>query len=183
MPTEFEATAHYLKDDHGDDIEPKATIPEAAAKATEETTDWGPPMLGALAVNLATFIGVFLLFPPVKKLSARPLFGAMLFAFAAGALLACAFFLLLFEATHLVAVGWSAEVDVLWALGDHDLGRPGLATCRGDDLQYHHAGGQGWGLRPPPLVRSLLLRREILLRRERQRQRIQSPSLGPQLGL
>ena len=117
MPTEFEATAHYLKDDHGDDIEPKATIPEAAAKATEETTDWGPPMLGALAVNLATFIGVFLLFPPVKKLSARPLFGAMLFAFAAGALLACAFFLLLFEATHLVAVGWSAEVDVLWRWG------------------------------------------------------------------
>ena len=64
-------------------------IPEAAAKATEETTDWGPPMLGALTVNLATFIGVFLLFPPVKKMSARPLFGAMLFAFAAGALLAC----------------------------------------------------------------------------------------------
>ena len=57
VPTEFEATAHYLKDDHGDDIEPKATIPEAAAKATEETTDWGPPMLGALTVNLATFIG------------------------------------------------------------------------------------------------------------------------------
>ena len=117
VPTEFEATAHYLKDDHGDDIEPKATIPVAAAKATEETTDWGPPMLGALTVNLATFIGVFLLFPPVKKMSARPLFGAILFAFAAGALLACAFFLLLFEATHLVAVGWSAEVDVLWRWG------------------------------------------------------------------
>ena len=116
MPTEFEATAHYLKDDHGDDIEPKAEIPAAAAAATEET-DWGPPMLGALTVNLATFIGVFLLFPPVRKLSAKPLFGAMLFAFAAGALLACAFFLLLFEATHLVAVGWSAEVDVVWRWG------------------------------------------------------------------
>jgi hypothetical protein len=59
VPTEFEATAHYLKDDRGDDIEPKATIPEAAAKATEETTDWGPPMLGALTVNLATFIECF----------------------------------------------------------------------------------------------------------------------------
>ena len=116
VPTEFEATAHYLKDDHGDDIEPKATIPAAAAEATEET-DWGPPMLGAVIVNLATFIGVILLFPPVKKLSARPLFSAMLFAFAAGALLACAFFLLLFEATHLVAVGWTAEVDVLWRWG------------------------------------------------------------------
>ena len=41
----------------------------------------------------------------------------MLFAFAAGALLACAFFLLLFEATQHVAVGWSAEVDVLWRWG------------------------------------------------------------------
>ena len=122
MPIEFEATSHYLKDDHGNDIEPKATIPEAAeaTEATEET-DWGPPMLGAFIVNLATFIGVFLLFPPVKKMSARPVFGAMLFAFAAGALLACAFFLLLFEATHLVAVGWSAEVDVVWRWGTMTL--------------------------------------------------------------
>ena len=97
VPTEFEATAHYLKDDHGHDIEPKATILAAAAEATEET-DWGPPMLGAVMVNLATFIGVFLLFPPVKKMSARPLFGAMLFAFAAGALLACAILRLLLAA-------------------------------------------------------------------------------------
>ena len=116
VPTEFEATAHYLKDDHGHDIEPIAELPEQAAAATEET-DWAAPMLSALVVNLATFIGVFLLFPPVKKLSGKPLFSAMLFAFAAGALLACAFFLLLFEATHLVAMGWSAEVDVLWRWG------------------------------------------------------------------
>lgn len=31
--------------------------------------------------------------------------------------MACAFFLLLFEAIHLVAVGWTAEVDVLWRWG------------------------------------------------------------------
>lgn len=116
MPTEFEATAHYLKDDHGHDIEPGAELPEAAAE-TEEEVDWGAPMLGAIIVNLATFIGVILLFPPVKKLSGVPLFNAILFAFAAGALLACAFFLLLFESTHLVAVGWSAEVDVVWRWG------------------------------------------------------------------
>ena len=84
-PTEFEATAHYLKDDHGDDIEPKATIPAEAAAAATEETDWGAPMIGALAVNLATFIGVLLLFPPVRKMSGKPLFSAMLFAFAAGA--------------------------------------------------------------------------------------------------
>ena len=28
VPTEFENTAHYLKDDHGDDIEPVAELPE-----------------------------------------------------------------------------------------------------------------------------------------------------------
>eukprot|EP00438_Fugacium_kawagutii_P001823 Skav203526 [mRNA] locus=scaffold687:329783:330361:- [translate_table: standard] len=74
-------------------------------------------MLSALMVNIATFIGVLLLFPPVKRMSGVPLFNAILFAFASGALLACAFFLLLFEATHLVAVGWSAEVDVVWRWG------------------------------------------------------------------
>jgi hypothetical protein len=38
-------------------------------------------------------------------------------AFAAGAILSCAFFLLLFEATHLVATGWQEEVEVLWRWG------------------------------------------------------------------
>ena len=33
VPTEFEATAHYLKDDHGDDIEPKATNPGGSGKS------------------------------------------------------------------------------------------------------------------------------------------------------
>ena len=118
VPTEFEATAHYLKDDHGHDIEPKATLPETSGTATTTAeTEWAAPMLASLLVNMVTFIGVILLFPPVKRLSANPFFGAVLFAFAAGALLACAFFLLLFEATHLVATGWTAEVDVLWRWG------------------------------------------------------------------
>ena len=117
VPTEFEATAHYLKDDHGHDIEPKATIPDANAVAEEAAVDAGGPVLASVLVNLVTLIGVILLFPPVKRASTMPLFSAMLFAFAAGALLACAFFLLLFEATHLVATGWQAEVDVLWRWG------------------------------------------------------------------
>eukprot|EP00438_Fugacium_kawagutii_P008058 Skav223967 [mRNA] locus=scaffold3540:318598:319758:- [translate_table: standard] len=119
VPTEFEATAHYLKDDHGHDIEASAELPELpeAAAAAEGEIDWGAPMLAALIVNVCTFIGVFLLFPPVRRMSSMPSFGVILFAFAAGALLACAFFLLLFEATHLVAVGWTAEVDVVWRWG------------------------------------------------------------------
>ena len=46
------------------------------------------------------------------RLVQKPVFSAMLFAFAAGALLACAFFLLLFESTHLIGVGWKTEVGI-----------------------------------------------------------------------
>merc|ERR1719401_986589 len=69
-----------------------------------------------------TLVGVILAVPGINKLAstyAKELVG--LFAgFSAGALLACAFFLLLFEATHYVASGWpdpDQEVDVLWRWG------------------------------------------------------------------
>ena len=38
-------------------------------------------------------------------------------SFAAGAILSCAFFLLLFEATHLIAAGWEEENDQIWRWG------------------------------------------------------------------
>ena len=114
VPTEFEATAHYLKDSLGEDIEPLGELPEAQEAAV--TTDPGA-FLAALLVNLVTFIGVIMMFGPLRRLSQKPVFSAMLFAFASGAILACAFFLLLFESTHLIGVGWKTEVDVLWRWG------------------------------------------------------------------
>ena len=107
VPTEFEATAHYLKDSVGEDIEPVAQLPEANTEATATATGLeAAPIVAAILVNIITFIGVVLLFPPLRRAVEKPVFSAMLFAFASGALLACAFFLLLFEATHLIGVGW-----------------------------------------------------------------------------
>ena len=117
VPTEFEATAHYLKDSIGEDVEPIDQLPES----TPTTSDipWGPTILSTLLVNIVTFVGVVFLIPGVRKMhEAYGLaFMAVVSGFAAGALLACAFFLLLFEATHLIGVGWSTEVDILWRWG------------------------------------------------------------------
>jgi len=72
----------------------------------------------AILVNLITLVGVVLSTPCMGGTAERAaFFEAILSAFAAGALLACSFFLLLFEATHLVGTGWTEEVDVLWRWG------------------------------------------------------------------
>eukprot|EP00930_Biecheleria_cincta_P011405 TRINITY_DN1141_c0_g1_i5.p1 TRINITY_DN1141_c0_g1~~TRINITY_DN1141_c0_g1_i5.p1 ORF type:complete len:488 (-),score=77.30 TRINITY_DN1141_c0_g1_i5:305-1768(-) len=115
VPTEFENTAHYLKDSTGEDIEPDAELPLPPA----ETKPWGPVIGAAIITNLITFVGVVLLVPAIARLqSMYPVaFTGIISGFAAGALLSCACFLLLFEATHLVAVGWKKEVDILWRWG------------------------------------------------------------------
>ena len=75
FPTEFERDAHYLKDDHGYDIEPSHEIPEGKAARYP---------LNKIALNHQ---GLML---------------GMTNAFAGGALLAAAFYLMLYEATHLI---------------------------------------------------------------------------------
>jgi len=128
FPTEFESTAHYLKDINGTDIEPEAQLPEttatpaaSAAPADKKDKDKhnGAIMGAAVLVNLVTLIGVVFLVPVLAKMATNysTEFEGVVCGFAAGALLACAFFLLLFEATHLVGTGWSKEVDVLWRWG------------------------------------------------------------------
>jgi len=121
VPTEFENTAHYLKDDHGDDIEPVAELPEEAGTSApkEEEKHWGPAIGTAIIVNIATLVGVIFLVPALTgaaKTYANE-FDCLASAFAAGAISSCAFFLLLFESTHLVAEGWDEEVDQLWRWG------------------------------------------------------------------
>ena len=108
-----------LEDSTGEDIEPVGTLPEESgeAESTESTTMDPASLLSAFIVNLITFVGVVRMFGPLKRLVQKPVCSAMLFAFAAGALLACAFFLLLFESTHYIAVGWSSEVDIVWRWG------------------------------------------------------------------
>jgi len=122
VPTKFEITAHYLKDSTGKDIEPDAELllPPAAKKAEKEKAKpWGPAIGAAIITNLITFSGVVLLVPAITRLQSMysVAFTGVISGFAAGALLSCAFFLLLFEATHLVATGWKKEVDILWRWG------------------------------------------------------------------
>jgi len=118
FPTEFENTAHYLKDDHGDDIEPVAELPEAEAE-TDEGKPWGSAIGVSIIVNFVTLTGVILLVPALSKAAKEYAeeFECLTLGFAAGAISACAFFLLLFEATHLIAEDHEEEVEQIWRWG------------------------------------------------------------------
>eukprot|EP00933_Yihiella_yeosuensis_P035091 TRINITY_DN2855_c0_g1_i1.p1 TRINITY_DN2855_c0_g1~~TRINITY_DN2855_c0_g1_i1.p1 ORF type:complete len:485 (-),score=87.86 TRINITY_DN2855_c0_g1_i1:245-1699(-) len=123
FPTEFEATAHYLKDDVGTDVEPQAKLPDTHATHKEEEhkeKHEGAAIGSSILVNLMTLSGIIFLVPFISTVAAskhKLIFNGVLFAFSAGALLSCAFFLLLFEATHLVAAGWKEEVEQIWRWG------------------------------------------------------------------
>jgi len=120
FPTEFENTAHYLKDDRGEDIEPVAELPEAeATPKIEEEKHWGPAIATAIIVNFVTLIGVIFLVPMLAKIAKMYAaeFQCLVSGFAAGAISSCAFFLLLFEATHLIAAEYKKEVEILWRWG------------------------------------------------------------------
>jgi len=124
FPTEFEATAHYLKDSVGDDVEPSAELPDGAvpqdtSDERQESKPWGGVIGASIIINVISLIGVISCVPIIAKWTASnkaPL-DALVSGFAAGALLACSFFLLLFEATHLIATGFTEEVDILWRWG------------------------------------------------------------------
>lgn len=111
VPTEFESTAHYLKDQTGEDVEAMAELPEEQA----EPVDWLGSIGAALVVNLITLVGVILAVPGIATYAEKnhTFVEGFLSAFAASALLACAFFLLLFESTHLIGQGWDEEVAIL----------------------------------------------------------------------
>jgi zinc transporter ZupT len=125
VPTEFENTAHYLKDDHGDDIEPVAELPETAAAPTpapttsEDKKYWGEGIIASIIVNIVTLCGVVFLLPGLKTMSDRyrEEFECVVAAFAAGAIGSCAFFLLLYESTHLIATEYTEEVAQIWRWG------------------------------------------------------------------
>ena len=116
-PAEFEASSnHYLKDIEGSDTEPAAELAAAAAPVNKP---WGDAIGAALVVSAVTFSGVFLLVPAVTSAAKRhgAAFAALVAAFAAGALLSCAFNLLLFESTHLIAVEHREEKEAAWRWG------------------------------------------------------------------
>lgn len=124
FPTEFENTAHYLKDDHGDDIEPVGELPEVIHASTNEMDaddkkPWGAAIGVSIIVNLVTLMGVIFLVPALSKAAQDYAgeFECVTSGFAAGAISACAFFLLLFESTHLISDDHAEEVDQIWRWG------------------------------------------------------------------
>ena len=105
FPTEFERDAHYLKDDHGYDIEPSHEIPEGKAEAKASfDKPWGEAIGASILVMVCTLIGVIFARYPLNKIAQnhQGLMLGMTNAFAGGALLAAAFYLMLYEATHLI---------------------------------------------------------------------------------
>ena len=109
VPTEFERDAHYLKDVNGDDVEPVASLPETVT--TKKSKPWSDAIGAAIIVNIVTLSGVIFLSPSVaKKQKAYPeVVSCIINSFAAGALLSAAFYLMLYEATHLIKPAGSDE--------------------------------------------------------------------------
>ena len=115
VPTEFERDAHYLKDLHGEDVEPVHELPEAAAESTPEKP-WGKTIGATFLVAVCTLIGVMFAVPCFGKLAQehpRALF-AIANAFASGAILAAAFYLMLYEATHLIVMDKESHATAWW---------------------------------------------------------------------
>ena len=119
VPTEFERDAHYLKDLHGDDVKPKASLPEASTVSESKSKPWANAIGAAIIVNIVTLSGVVFLIPSIaKKQKAYPeTVSCTINSFAAGALLSAAFYLMFYEATHLIKPAGSdeAEQTAWWA--------------------------------------------------------------------
>ncbi len=109
VPKEFERDTHYLKDVNGDDVEPVASLPETVT--TKKSKPWSDAIGAAIIVNIVTLSGVIFLSPSVaKKQKAYPeVVSCIINAFAAGALISVAFYLMLYEATHLIKPAGSDE--------------------------------------------------------------------------
>ena len=120
LPTEFEEDTHYLKlVVSGEDIEPVAE--GGGHEDEEESKPWGSTLGASVLINLVTFSGLVFAIPFIsgifKNKSNATFVYAIFASFAAGAILSCAFFLLLFESTHLIAEGWDEETDHIWRWG------------------------------------------------------------------
>ena len=79
-------------------------------------------ILSCALVNIMTFCGVALLACKIIPSQITPTTHGCLSGFASGALLACAVYLILVEAMHLIGTAYEEEVDVIWRWGTAVLG-------------------------------------------------------------
>jgi len=77
---------------------------------------WGEAIGSAILVNLCTLFGVVLTIPVLRSCSQNhpDAFGAVTSAFAAGAILACAFYLILLEASHMTGGDTEGQMAAIW---------------------------------------------------------------------
>mmetsp|Transcript_32916 Transcript_32916/g.83053 ORF Transcript_32916/g.83053 Transcript_32916/m.83053 type:complete len:550 (-) Transcript_32916:167-1816(-) len=113
VPLEFERSQHYLKTVTGEDLEPAAEWSPSPPKP------WGEAIGASIVVLIITLVGVLLLIPAVANAMERfpAAFSVISNSFAAGALLAAAFFLVLYEATHLIPIDETrteAQASAAW---------------------------------------------------------------------
>jgi len=120
FPTEFERDAHYLKDGHGDDVEPMVETDGGGGGESEWSAKnkWRNSMVATLLVLLCTFVGILgrLPFKNIASLRTDTVI-AYASALAVGALLGCAAFLMLVEGSHLVGARWAEEDQMTWRFG------------------------------------------------------------------
>ena len=136
---EIEVSTHYLKDAAGVDVEPVCTSggvdPHAGHDHRRRLAECAAPLsdknekkkdaralrnatLASFLVLACTVVGAILRFAfGVGKLEENEPFTMGVAAFAVGCLLATAFYLLLIEASHLLAVSYQTEVQGNWRFG------------------------------------------------------------------
>lgn len=137
---EVEGATHYLKDGAGAEIEPVCEVSSVDAHAghdhgrrrlgeclgpssnnnqdKKDERAWRNATLASLAVLACTVVGAILRFVfGVGKLEKNEPFTMGVAAFAVGCLLATAFYLLLIEASHLLAVSYQVEAQGNWRFG------------------------------------------------------------------
>merc|ERR1711871_898639 len=116
FPTEFERDRHYLKDLQGADVEPIAQTGLTTPAAHDDHKPWGTMIGATFLVCLCTLFGVIFALPcfePCLQNDADSVY-CLANAFAAGALLAAAFYLMLYEATHLIVFDKEAKSTAYW---------------------------------------------------------------------
>ena len=160
---EIEVSTHYLKDAAGVDVEPVCTsggvdphaghahrrrLAECAAPLSDKNEKkkdaraWRNATLASFLVLACTVVGAILRFAfGVGKLEENEPFTMGVAAFAVGCLLATAFYLLLIEASHLLAVSYQTEVQGNWRFGTCVLAGYllGMVSAAADPSHLHVA--------------------------------------------
>ena len=150
VPVEFEDTMHYLKDDHGEDIEPAAELGGGGDEDDDDDNTvnertWRNTMLGTFIVLLCTFVGILgrLPFKNIQALRTDTII-AYSSALAVGAILGCAAFLMMVESSHYIMARWAEETQMTWRFGTMLLAGYSVGMILNVAFPHTSGGAGGW---------------------------------------